>query len=134
MNLNEACYNVLIGTPHWIPTTIGLDQRDDFIKAVNEAVLNESETITFDGKKYNLKFVEGYEPESTGEEEFADIHDIDIEDEEELDEEDDKYKEFFNKALKKWNIDSPEDLKTDEEKKKFFDWIDKNYKAVNEKR
>lgn len=42
------------------------------------------------------------------------------------------YEKFFKSALKKFGIDSPADLKSDEEKKKFFDYIDKNYKADNE--
>jgi len=40
-----------------------------------------------------------------------------------------EYQKFFNSALKKFNIDSPADLKSDEEKKKFFNYIDKNYKG-----
>ena len=40
-----------------------------------------------------------------------------------------EYEKFFNAAMKKFKIDSPSDLKSDEEKKKFFDYIDKNYKG-----
>ena len=42
------------------------------------------------------------------------------------------YEKFFKSALKKFKVDSPADFKSDEEKKKFFDYIDKNYKADNE--
>ena len=42
------------------------------------------------------------------------------------------YKKFFDKALKKFKIDSPADLKGDEAKKKFYDYIDKNWKADHE--
>ena len=42
------------------------------------------------------------------------------------------YEEFFNKAMKKFGISSPADLKTDEKKKEFFDYVDKNFKAKNE--
>ena len=42
------------------------------------------------------------------------------------------YDEFFNKAMKKFGISSPADLKTDEKKKEFFDYVDKNFKAKNE--
>jgi hypothetical protein len=42
------------------------------------------------------------------------------------------YEKFFKSALEKFNINSPADLKTDEEKKKFFDYVDNNYKAKNE--
>ena len=37
-----------------------------------------------------------------------------------------EYDEFFRKALKKFNIDSPKSLKSEEEKKKFFDYVNKN--------
>ena len=40
-----------------------------------------------------------------------------------------EYQKFFNAAMKKFKIDSPADLKSDEEKKKFFDYVDKNYKG-----
>jgi hypothetical protein len=43
-----------------------------------------------------------------------------------------EYEEFFQSALKKFGVDSPADFKSDEEKKKFFDYIDKNYKGKNE--
>ena len=42
------------------------------------------------------------------------------------------YDEFFDKAMKKFGISSPADLKTDEKKKEFFDYVDKNFKAKNE--
>ena len=40
-----------------------------------------------------------------------------------------EYQKFFNAAMKKFKINSPADLKSDEEKKKFFDYVDKNYKG-----
>jgi len=43
-----------------------------------------------------------------------------------------EYEKFFQKALKKFGIDSPADLKSDEEKKKFYDYVDKNWKADHE--
>ena len=36
--------------------------------------------------------------------------------------------------MKKFKINSPADLKSDEEKKKFFDYVDKNYKSSAEKK
>ena len=51
---------------------------------------------------------------------------------EQIDEEDTKYQKFFRKALEKFGVDSPADFKTEEEKKKFFDYVDKNYEAENE--
>lgn len=38
-----------------------------------------------------------------------------------------EYQKFFQGALKKFKIKSPAELKSDEEKKKFFDYVDKNY-------
>ena len=43
-----------------------------------------------------------------------------------------EYQKFFNSALKKFKIDSPADLKSDAEKKKFFNYVDKNYSAKAE--
>ena len=45
--------------------------------------------------------------------------------------EDDGYKEFFQKALKKWGASSPDDLK-DEDKKEFYNYVDRNWKADKE--
>lgn len=43
-----------------------------------------------------------------------------------------EYQDFFKSALKKFGVDSPAEFKSDEEKKKFFDYVDKNYKGKNE--
>lgn len=40
-----------------------------------------------------------------------------------------EYQEFFKKAMQKFNISSPADLKDPAKKKEFFDYVDKNYKA-----
>ena len=45
--------------------------------------------------------------------------------------EDDDYKAFFKKAMKKFNVTSVEDM-SDEDKKDFFNYVDRNYKAKNE--
>ena len=45
-----------------------------------------------------------------------------------------EYEKFFAAAMKKFKINSPADLKSDEEKKKFFDYVDKNYKSSAEKK
>ena len=42
------------------------------------------------------------------------------------------YEEFFQAAMKKFGISSPDELKSDEAKKKFFNYVDKNYKAKAE--
>ena len=44
-----------------------------------------------------------------------------------------EYQKLFNAKLKKYGVDSPEDL-SDEEKKKFFDEIDKEWKADHEEK
>jgi len=47
-------------------------------------------------------------------------------------EKDGEYEKFFQGAMKKFGIKSPSEL-DDDEKKKFFNYVDKNYKAKNEK-
>ena len=42
-----------------------------------------------------------------------------------------EYEAFFQSAMKKFGISSPDEL-DDEKKKEFFDYVDKNYKADNE--
>jgi len=42
------------------------------------------------------------------------------------------YEGFFKGALKKFGISSPGELSSDEEKKKFYDYVDKNWKGKNE--
>ena len=42
------------------------------------------------------------------------------------------YQKFFNAALKKFKVDSPAELK-DDQKKKFYDYIDKNWEGDDEK-
>lgn len=41
------------------------------------------------------------------------------------------YKAFFNSAMKKFGISSPDEL-DDDKKKKFFNYVDKNFKAKKE--
>lgn len=45
--------------------------------------------------------------------------------------EEDDYKAFFKKAMKKFNVSDIEDM-SDEDKKDFFNYVDRNYKAKNE--
>ena len=45
--------------------------------------------------------------------------------------EDDGYKAFFQKALKKWGASSPDDIPEDD-KKEFYDYVDRNWKADKE--
>ena len=43
-----------------------------------------------------------------------------------------EYQKFFDAALAKFGVKSPQDFKDEEKKKEFFDYVDKNYKAENE--
>lgn len=45
--------------------------------------------------------------------------------------EDDGYKAFFKKALNKWGASSPEDIPEDD-KKDFYNYVDRNWKGDNE--
>ena len=45
--------------------------------------------------------------------------------------EDDGYKALFKKAVKKWGASSPDEIK-DEDKKEFYDYVDRNWKADKE--
>ncbi len=42
------------------------------------------------------------------------------------------YEEFFQSAMKKFGISAPDELESDEKKKAFFNYVDKNYKAKSE--
>lgn len=46
--------------------------------------------------------------------------------------EDTAYQEFFKKALDKHGVSSPADFDSDEKKKEFFNYVDKNYSAKKE--
>lgn len=48
-------------------------------------------------------------------------------------EEDTEYEKFFRKALKKFGVSDPSEFDSDEKKKEFFDYVDKNYKSDVEK-
>ena len=63
--------------------------------------------------------------EATSEEEEEEEVEETYEDEEEPAD----YDEFFQAALKKFGVESPEDFKSDEDKKEFFNYIEKNWKG-----
>ena len=44
----------------------------------------------------------------------------------------DDYQKFFSKAMKKFKIQEPSDLEAPRDKKRFFNWVDKNYVAKEE--
>jgi|TARA_B100001093_G_scaffold375162_1_gene360198 hypothetical protein len=71
--------------------------------------------------KVNEKHVPGHDDEDSEADESKDM----------MFREDDGYKAFFNKAMKKFGINSPKDLKP-EDKDDFFNYVDRNYKAKKE--
>ena len=56
-----------------------------------------------------------------------------VEEEPVNEEKDTEYEKFFRKALKKFGVSDPSEFDSDEKKKEFFDYIDKNYKSDVEK-
>jgi hypothetical protein len=86
------------------------EEGNAFGKAVMAAKEKGEKTFVFAGKKYKV----------TGEEVV-----------EELSDKQKKYRAFFDKALKKFKVSSPSELKGDK-KKEFFDYVDANYEADNE--
>ncbi len=42
------------------------------------------------------------------------------------------YRKFFQVALSKFGVDSPDEFESDEDKKAFFDYVDKNWEADKE--
>ena len=59
-----------------------------------------------------------------------DDNDRDVRDKDNIEEGD--YDAFFQKAMKKFGIKSPDELGSDEKKKEFFNYVDKNYQAKAE--
>ena len=49
-----------------------------------------------------------------------------------VEEEKTAYQKFFDSALAKFGVKSPDEFKDEEKKKEFFDYVDKNYQADNE--
>ena len=43
-----------------------------------------------------------------------------------------EYERFFEKALKKFGVSSQAELGSDDDKKKFYNYVDKNWKGKNE--
>jgi hypothetical protein len=114
------------------------DKEDDANKyaiANHDKLMAEvAEPVSKTGKKIKAD----HKVKVSGDEEDADnVKEAkhDDEDEEDLDEAESnkqkKYKAFFDKALKKFGVDSPAELKGDK-KKEFFDYVDANYEADNE--
>ena len=99
-------------------------------------------------KEQKKKVDEVEEPRPEGEKKFKKMHvvkksgekedgtvmkedEVEKEEEKEQSEKQKKYQAFFNKALKKFGVSSPDELEGDK-KKEFFDYVDANYEADNE--
>ena len=90
------------GKGAFIPQPIDPGKQHPFFnKTVTEGVLDEFKSMF---KKENITVREGDKEE---------------------------YERFFKVAMKKFGISSPTDLKSPEQKKKFFDYVKKNYKGNN---
>jgi len=108
--------------------TENLNLRDTiknlWVEAASSAVNpNDREELDIDVKNSAKKMKRAKEPAPNVSEEV------------ELDEasgDKEAYQKFFNATLKKFKVSSPAELKGDD-KKKFFDYIDKNWEADNEK-
>lgn len=88
------------GKGAYIPQPIDPGKQHPFFKkSVTEGVLDEFKSMF---RKENITFKEGDKAE---------------------------YERFFKAAMKKFGISAPSDLKTDDAKKKFFDYVKKNYKG-----
>ena len=100
------------------------EQKMDPRKHVARSKKNPDMFCVFDkdGKEVKL-----FKNKSDAEKYATDNHDSLMES---LDEE--TYDEFFAKAMKKFGISSPADLKDEKKKKEFFNYVDKNYKAKDE--
>ena len=60
------------------------------------------------------------------------VYGHDSDDEETPNIEENRYEKFFQAAMKKFGISSPDEL-DDDKKKEFFNYVDKNYQAKNDK-
>ena len=98
------------------------EEGNAFGKAVMAAKEKGDKTFVFAGKKYDVKTK-------------SEVKDEDEDDKKEVEEElspkQKKYRAFFDKALKKFGVKSPDELEGDK-KKEFFDYVDANYEADNE--
>ena len=87
---------------------IEADEVDDAMKYMKKA--NKGATISVEAKGGKVMHTEAYHrPE----------------------EEETEYEKFFKKAMKKFGVSSPAELKG-EKKKEFYNYVDDNYKAKNE--
>ena len=95
-----------------IVNAVSLDELSEAREMINQCLLEKIDTRINDLKE-SFRLLETKDEE------------VEVEEETE-------YQKFFKKALKKFNVDSPADFKDDEAKKKFFNYVDKEYKGEKE--
>ena len=93
--------------------------------AISEEAEETLEYIQADGTRRKCKGGDGRRTDKDG-------NKINVKEEEVDEGSAEEYEKFFRGALKKFGVKSPADFKSDEEKKKFFDYVDKEYKGSNE--
>jgi len=115
-----------------------VDKDGKTVKAYKSKAAAEKYAV----KNHDKLMGEVAEPIAKGEKDFKAKHKIKKSGEEadgnvvkekvdEMSDKQEKYKKFFNAALKKFGVSSPAELKGDK-KKEFFDYVDANYNADNE--
>ena len=97
-------------------------------RAKGEKDFKDKHVVKKSGEKEDGTVMKEAKKEDVKEDE-ADDQEEEIEKEES--EKQKKYQAFFQKALKKFGVKSPDELEGDK-KKEFFDYVDKNYEADNE--
>ena len=97
-------------------------------RAKGEKDFKDKHVIKKSGEKEDGTVMKEAKKEDVKEDE-ADDQEEEVEKEES--EKQKKYQAFFQKALKKFGVKSPDELEGDK-KKEFFDYVDKNYEADKE--
>jgi hypothetical protein len=122
-----------------VDQTFGFPSKDKLVKFQSQVKgvkpLGNPNIMKRGGKEYHVMMFKGSVKNIEKAMKLAmSIYDESVSFNEEVDEQSEKqkkYQAFFNKALKKFGVDSPAELEGDK-KKEFFDYIDANYEADNE--
>ena len=104
---------------------------EDLLNAIKESNYNQANSLAFDVlyQKLDDKFEERLQKVQ---EECNCNNGNEGVQYEASDKDGDEYKKFFQSALKKFGVSSPGELEGDK-KKKFYDYVDKNWKSDREK-
>jgi hypothetical protein len=124
--------------------TVVKEDSDEIVEGLSSSDYKKAQAIVNDpktkGGNYTqaLKDLEKWKKGSTKDKKILDMlrlahEETEVEEDVKKEESDKqkKYQAFFQKALKKFGVDSPAELEGDK-KKEFFDYVDKNYEADNE--